>query len=261
MFKRVIILVLILITAPSLANGQDKGLKIISRSHDVFENTNCEKTASCDLKRSEFLVEDYRQAILEENQETGYYYGTRLIAKYETDSVATLENYVFVQFIKGCVFQSKLQNGIITYQYISTPQYDQFTEFKFKNWVIDSVDTDPVYNSVPGEPRHVAYYRNTVRGSFSPETEKFYGHEKPELPELYVKDRSVPAATYLEGRVQNVSLGLKICIYKANEVPKSIPDNINFAEPLYCHYRSSSFVYNHESAKFEHPREIVPACR
>ncbi len=261
MFKKLAFFVLAMSVVPSLTHGQDKGLRVISRSHYVFENTNCEETASCSLKEAEFLVEDYRQSIAGENGSEAFHYGTRLVAKYRTDSLASLEDYVFVQFIKGCVFQSKIQNGTITYQYISTPQYDGIIEFKFKDWIIDSLDNDPVYNSIPGESRHAAYRWNTAENSFSPETEKFYGHEKPELPQLYVKDRSVSATTYTDGRAQNVSLDLKICIYKANEVPESIPDNINFAKPIYCHHRSSSFVYNHESAKFEYPNQIVPACR
>ncbi len=266
MFKKLAFFVLVLSVVPSMTHGQDKGLKLLSRSHYIFENTNCQETSSCSLKEAEFLVEDYRQAILEKDGSTGYNYATRLVAKYRTDSLASLEDYVFVEFIKGCVFTSRMENGVLKYDYISTPHLNANVTYKFTEWTIDSYDLDPVYNSLPGESRHAAYRWNETPGSTSAETEHFYGKMRPDIPELYVTDRSAPANDsnvfrFLNGNFQNVSVAFKMCIYKTTDVPESMPQDVNFAKPIYCYEWASSYVYNHESAKFEYPREIVPACR
>src|SRR3989344_5249892 len=99
--KKLIPAVFLAIASLAYANLGD--LVIFDRVTEVFNNTNCFTTATCDLEKIEYLVEDYSVELLE-----GSNYGTRFAAKYTTSSVENLENYVFVQAIKGCVFNSQI---------------------------------------------------------------------------------------------------------------------------------------------------------
>ena len=71
--------------------------------------------------------------------------------EYETDSVAALEKYVIVQFKKGCVFDTaKNREGKIRRIVADTvASFGEQIPFCFRQWVIDSQDTDPAYNSDP----------------------------------------------------------------------------------------------------------------
>ncbi|OGN22771.1 MAG: hypothetical protein A2918_01375 [Candidatus Yanofskybacteria bacterium RIFCSPLOWO2_01_FULL_42_49] len=229
-----------LLTMPAI--GQDKEPRIISRSRELFENTNCIATNTCDLKQIRYLAEDYEIMV-----DGGYHYGTRLFAWYITETVENLENYAFVQFIKGCQYQSTDNNNTT---WVARDYFLERILFKHKNWVIDSIDSDPVYYSTPNS-RHFNYKQDE---------EKTYGANKPTLPELYITDRP-GTAFYISPTAKNISLAFKTCLYRTSDVPiKTTPDNINFAEPISCFYWSSSWVYNHDKDKFENPPQISPVC-
>ena len=74
---------------------------ILSKSRSVFLNLNCEETQTCDLKGAFVTVEQYKVFI-----EDSWTYGTGMVAGYETSNLEFLEKYAFVNFIRGCIFNS-----------------------------------------------------------------------------------------------------------------------------------------------------------
>jgi len=232
-------------------------VEILSHRENIFVNTHCDKNKTCDLKKVEYFVEDYSVGI-----EGDYNYGTRFFARYETKRTKDLEKYVFVQFIRGCDFSSRLVGGQVKISHdIVYPRNIDSIKFNFPDWTIDSYDSDPVYATIPDRSRFYGYRWNTVPGSFSTNTERLYGQKKPKIPQLYIVDHP-GSAFYADGTAYNISLRFKTCIYKIKDVPKNVPyDNINFAEPLSCYEWHSSFVYNHLTEEFETHTDIVPACK
>lgn len=245
-----------LIRSPESCGEEQK----ILRQHSlIFENNNCASIRACSLKRVEYLVQDYRIRV-----GGGYNFGTRLFARYQTDSLSTLEDYVFVQFIRGCVYTTERKNGVVTIlRDIDRYHFEKIRIFKHAEWVIDSFDKDPAYYSIAGLPRHFAYRWNKKPGSTAKETEMIYGREWPDFPELYVADRPA-TAFYMNRSARNISLRFKTCIYKSRDVPFTAnPNEIEFAEPINCFFWNSSFIFSHRKKMYEsgNSGEIAPACR
>ena len=138
--------------------------------------------------------------------------------------------------------------------------FDSIIKFKHTDWVIDSVDLDPVYNSHP-DLRHASYRWNTKPGSFDKSTEKVYYNERPSTPNLYVSDLPGTAFYSQDGEAKNLSLEFVTCIYKTVDIPLvATPADINFSTPIACHTWKSSFIYNHEAAKFEVKNDVDAFC-
>lgn len=249
-------------------NGTKKVFSAITR---IFVNQDCKENDTCDLKEVRLNVEKYRIWVVD-----GWHYGTSAIASYETDGVDNLENYSFVQFIRGCIFDSYffdsyfMEDGSIRKLLgHSKAQFAEFDEegkpknyktFCFPDWVIDSIDKDPVYYSFPGFGRFYARRWNTAPGSYDKKTEKYYGEEKPDYPLLYLKDATTSAFD-METWAVNTSLEFKICIYKTKDIPlETTEDNINFAAPIKCFDWQNIYIYNHETREFEMKFERDPFC-
>lgn len=216
----------------------------------VFENTNCAENGTCSLKRVRYLAEDYRVGVGDE-----YNYGTSLAAWYTTESLESLRDYVFVQFIRGCVYTTeKDERGLVQTGYTIVREFfgGEFIRFCHDDWEIDTTDKSPVYWSTPNTVRQYGYAWNTTPDSIERETARAYGVQLPPTPELYVTD--LPAqAFYLGKTAYNVSLDFRMCIYKERDVPLAVssPREINFAIPIHCFAWKSSFIFDHERGEYK----------
>jgi hypothetical protein len=222
----------------------------LSDTKKDFLNSDCRWTASCDLKRFTLTTSVYEVWFSDDpNYPT---YGNSVIMEYQTDSVAALENYAIVQFKKGCVFySSKTRAGKIGSKIADiVPSFGENVPFCFPNWVIDSQDTDPAYNSDP-ELGRFHLLRWNKPGSYDERTQKFYGPQKPIRPVVYMADH--PSGAFVSGiGVKNVALEFNTCIYKASEVPEETRrDDINFATPLTCFGWQNVYVYDFDKEKFQ----------
>jgi hypothetical protein len=221
-----------------------------SEKKQVFLNPDCQSTHTCDLKRFTLTTSVYEVWFSDDpNYPT---YGNGVIMEYETASVEALEKYAIVQFIKGCVFHSsKNAEGKITrnLSYV-VPSFGENIPLCFPQWVIDSQDTDPTYNS---DPEYGRFYllRWNKPDSYDQQTQKYYGNDKPKIPVVYMTDH--PAGAFVTGTgVKDVALEFKTCIYKASDVPKETRrDNINFAKPLTCFDWQDVYVYDFAKQKFQ----------
>ena len=221
-----------------------------SKEKQVFLNPDCRSTATCDLKRFTLTTSVYEVWFSDDpNYPT---YGNGVIMEYETDSVDALEKYAIVQFVKGCVFNSSRNGeGKITRNlgYV-VPSFGESIPLCFPQWVIDSQDTDPAYNS---DPEYGRFYllRWNKRGSYDQRTQKYYGAEKPKFPVVYMTD--YPAGAFITGTgVKNAALEFNTCIYKASDVPtETRRDDIGFAKPITCFEWQNAYVYDFDKGKFQ----------
>lgn len=252
-----------------LKNAQTRSL---SHRREVFQNDkNCRSNKTCDLKAVEYVVEDYEVGVGGESN-----YGTRLFAQYHVDSFAALEDYVFVQFIKGCQYETRMENGGVTPIFsVSRRHLGESKIFCHPDWEIDSIESDPAYASLSvsqakeffgGEGRkfaRFAYLQWNDKGVpfVNLEDRKFYGREKPPTPSLYVTDH--PSQAFVFGNsVKNVSLQFRMCIYKSSDVPYEMkPGQKLKAKPIHCFNWSSSFIYDHKRGQFYQSNRISPACK
>ena len=132
--------------------------------------------------------------------------------------------------------------------------------FCFPQWVIDSQDTDPAYNS---DPEYGRFYllRWNKPGSYDYPDQKYYGAEKPKIPVVYMAD--YPAGAFVTGTgVKNAALEFNTCIYKASDVPaETRRDDIDFAKPITCFEWQNVYVYDFDKGTFQANLADVPRPR
>ncbi len=252
------ILVIFSLEGISYADFTAKGhVHTLSETKEVFLNPHCRSTATCDLKK--FTLTKVVNEIWFSDDPHNPTYGNGVIMEYETDTVAALEKYAIVQFKKGCVFHTAKSRGGKIDRNISdvVPSFGENIPFCFSQWVIDSQDTDPAYNSDPEYGRHYLMRWN-IPGSYDNRTQKFYGAQKPRKPVVYMTD--YPAGAFITGTgVKNVALEFKTCIYKASDVPaETRRDDIHFAQPLACFDWQNVYVYDFAKASFQTDLAAAP---
>jgi hypothetical protein len=229
----------------------------LSETKRVFLNSDCRATDTCDLKR--FALTSLVHEIWFSDDPNYPTHGNGAIMEYETDSVAAIEKYAIVQFVKGCVFYSaKNRQGMITKNVnYGVSSFGENIPLCFPEWVIDSQDTDPAYNS---DPEYGRFYllRWNEPGSHDERTQRYYGAEKPKNPIVYVAD--YPAGAYVTATgVKNAALQFRTCIYKARDVPAATRrDDINFAKPITCFEWQNVYVYDFDKGKFQTTFTDVP---
>jgi hypothetical protein len=229
----------------------------LSQTKQVFSNPDCDSTGTCDLKRFTLITSIYEVWFSDDPLYPTY--GNGVIIEYETASVDALEKYAIVQFVKGCVFDSS-KNGagkISRHLGYVVSSFGERIPFCFPEWVIDSHDTDPAYNSDPEYGRfHLLRWNKP--GSYDQRTQKYYGGEKPKIPVLYMTD--YPDGAFVTGTgVKNAALEFKTCIYKASDVPgETRRDDIHFAKPITCFEWQNVYVYDFSKGKFETDLARVP---
>jgi len=252
------ILLIFLLAGNSHAHFTGKGhVHTLSDTKQVFLNPDCRSTETCDLKRFTLTTSVYEVWFSDDPKYPTY--GNGVIMEYATDSVDALEKYAIVQFKKGCVFySSKNREGKINRSIGDTvPSFGEDIPFCFPEWVIDSHDTDPAYNS---DPEYGRFYllRWNKPGSYDDRTERYYGAEKPKIPVVYMAD--YPMGAFVTGTgVKNAALEFNTCIYKASDVPAEIRrDDINFAKPITCFEWQNVYVYDFDKATFQTDLAYVP---
>ncbi len=247
------------------AQAAEEPVTILRRSTERAVLSDCIRRGTCDLKLLLFVATDYRIGLSPKPEDQ--HYGTSLYATYETSSFVNLEEYAFVNFIRGCVYASYLdpETGDTRIRYdVAVRSFGEYVEFRFPDWIIDSVDTDPVYWSNDDQPRHYLYQWQQNIFPVPNRQMNLYGEaeQKPPKPRLFVTDYPSQAFMRLDGGAQNVSLELRTCLYRSSDIPRTARrDTTDFGPPIACFDWRSSYVYNHALKKFESPKEIAAACR
>lgn len=241
---------------PACLNGQDCGLQEFNL-------------------RQQSWVADYTDRYPEEAQKLGgrvLNFGTTVFYEYRTTAPEQLQDYVVVNFIRGCMFRSEeMPDGTIDYSHIfARDLLGRLAVFQHPEWHVDSIDTDPMYkNEVaetlaqdPQTTRHDRWEWTQDAASFDQDQATPYGMKKPLMGRLFASDRPGTAFRMSSAESKNVSLQFKACIYSAKQVPSAIAEanRTDFGPPIACHEWSHNKIFDHQKKVFESPSEISPIC-
>ncbi len=236
-----------------------------------FENPAC-VNGSCSLRAIRAQVSHYLVQFEDEKR-----FGTRMDFGYETSTIEQLVDFVVVQKIRGCAFDSRFvsdsQGESRVERSIQTLRrfWGELVKFKHAHWVFDSMDEDPAYNSGAdeGKGRHFFYRTNAVKGSFEKNTETLMGEQKTSAPWAYVVDLPSTVAVSLDSQTQrseakNLSMQFETCLYESRSVPVSVSDSAAFEEiegkPIKCMNWMNSWVYDFDQMKYQHPPTVDQFC-
>ena len=243
------------------------------KSH-TFDNLNCERTQSCDLQSLTIQTKEFRAILPNDPTSNNNSFGTSAFFYMKTKTPKDLKKYVFVQFIRGCYFQSEVifsdnnRKPLIKKRVTLLREYfDQNVLIKHPTWVIDSVDSDPVYNNPITTNSKVPLPRNGMY-RFIPESapsqsevfEKYFYQQMPDRPILYVTD--IPGTAWFHhGEAKNINFQFQMCIFRESDVPvNTSPNGLQPENALLCGNWSSSYIYNFKKEKFQSSNEIDPIC-
>jgi hypothetical protein len=281
------------------------GMTFYPNRTETWNNSSCRKTNTCDLKNARMSVQRWRAHYPHlGSAEDAFNYGDTMTFSYETQTIPALEKYIMVQYVKGCVYRTfKTEDGSIR-TFFKDARYSHNATLREstsvwiqREWVVDSDDKDPAYNSPFPEDlermrvsdpegsrtghvsRHGLYRWNSIRNfdqnntptSDERSTELYYGFQYPPMyPKLYVTDR--PGTAFIEYQnvdnrevyaAKNISLDFQACLYKSSDVPASVDDmggQIFIPNPLKCFNWQSRHVFNWQSMKYENPTAMSREC-
>ncbi|HEY9585086.1 MAG TPA: hypothetical protein VJJ02_00640 [Candidatus Paceibacterota bacterium] len=269
----VLLVSLLLVIWSSVLFAAKKQEKVPSYAREevyVPSKENCEERDTCDLEKVVFrLKEVYLPKEGKYDIELGW---TRMYASYVTTSVGKIEKYLFVQFIRGSIFTSEMlpegkvvKHFSVVRRHIDTPEGKIL--FRHPDWVVDK-DRGPdpsmsADSTNPGDRHFFLEWSNTPAVWDSDRSQgNLYGEKKPTFPQVYVTDSPEAAAVFPTGIVRNTSLEFRTCLYRAIDVPLSVPKgSINFAVPIKCFEWAQSFVYDHAKQSWDHPVGVIDEYR
>jgi len=255
---------------PSVSLAAEHEVVLINE-RKTTQTPECAKEETCEVKEVGIWVRDYQVDVGNQRKLEQRNYGTELYAWYETRSLNTLEDYVFVQYIRGCQFRSQMKDGkrqidhtIVRKVYASR----RYEPLFFPNWTIDTDNPDPVYSSntaFSSSRRFLMRWSRSPNVFPSPENEMLYSRQKPDIPRLYMTDLTGQAffSQYPGyGVAYNTSLEFRTCLYRDVDVPR-VHDARRpiVAKPIMCFHWRSSFVFDHHRMVFRSPQEIVSECK
>ncbi|MCY4643335.1 MAG: hypothetical protein OXB88_01830 [Bacteriovoracales bacterium] len=192
-----------------------------------------------------------------------YSLGTTMYAEYTTNSIEELEDYAIVQYIRGCQFYSTLEGKKTKKSFdISRHYWNEIIKFIHLDWVVDSIDDDPMYRNGPVENRHGYYWWNEKPLDYPKATQHYVIERAPQNSRLYVSD--LPGSAFAaNGSAKNIALEFKTCLIETHKVPRTgAPDLDLRDETIKCFSWESFFVFNHKKGIF-HSRKgrIQKICR
>lgn len=235
-----------------------------TRQKAILSGQNCIPRPSCDLTEIEFRVEKYRYP--PSAQSDVDLYNTEMYISYTTKDIDALEHYVFVQFIRGCVWTSGTDSRGVeenTFTVLRRHMPGGHITFRHSDWEIDSVDVDPVYfTDGNASSRHYQYQWLPRSDEWRPGREgEWYGLKKPLFPKLFVTDAPQAAYVSASGDAVNTSLEFQTCLFYEKDVPKTLsPGSVGFARPIQCFLWDHKFVYHRAEKLMVPEKEISRVC-
>lgn len=216
-----------------------------------------------------FWERSYRVMPSASDGSEGPFYGNRLYAWYQTKQHTDLEEFVFVQFVKGCAFSTYADGAHISVEMDRAREhFGVVRKFIHPDWEIDSIDEDPVYWSTKST-RHDLLRSGGSADVFPDKTGEFpgYGERFPEVPRLFITD--MPSGAWWWRRANskaiaatNVSMWFRTCLYRAKDVPKTArPRDVNFGTPVVCYNWDNNRVYDHATGTMTTPVTLARECQ
>jgi hypothetical protein len=245
-----------------------------------FINKDCLKTDSCDLKS--FKLEVWKSSSVKDELDPQVHdliWNDLMVAGYETKDIPSLEKYGIVQFIQGCQISKALINGKSTTLFNTRRSFFDFdVPFHHPNWVVDSMDVDPLYASIAYDPavygsippdqwKRQAAYRINKPNFFvdeSPEQQSVFQFRTPIEPKLYISDMptgSYGAADRKSPNFSYPSMHFHTCIFKMSDIPEvATPDWNGNGKAIACFDWANNHHYDAAQDRFVDAKAIEPIC-
>lgn len=177
-------------------------------------------------------------------------FGTQMHMEYIVDNPRQLEDFVFVQFVRGCMFNGPVSmDAVFIRDYAVRDHMGQAKDFNFREWAVDTVDSDPAYYTEPGRARH-ANYRYSADGTFDRERSARYEDitDRSRVNRLFVRDTPT-LFTMNQESAGNRAVEFKMCLYWTQDVPVDIRTDearqrLQSATPIVCENWQSLWTYN-----------------
>ncbi|OGZ06455.1 MAG: hypothetical protein A2845_06065 [Candidatus Lloydbacteria bacterium RIFCSPHIGHO2_01_FULL_49_22] len=235
----------------------------------TFENpqSTCAKNDTCDLKKIIFRTEDYVLPADPLVDGDPVIQSTHLFAGLVTSDVAALTRYSFVQFTRGCMWQSYMndKNEVET-EFGVLRDFLGITRIQhvFPSWVVDTSDTDPAYATVSefGDRHYLLQHAKAIPSWIPDRQGKLFGENRPVIPFGYVTDTPGPA--YYSPNMKmavNMSLEFRMCVFKTIDVPLvTNGTDLDSKKALMCFDWESKFVFDHFAIEFKKQKNINAEC-
>ena len=240
------------------------GLSVpLSTGEQTFENSAalCVKNDTCDLKKVIFRKEDYMIPPALSVSDDNTVQSTRMFAGFVTNEIANLTRYSFVQFTRGCMWYSYInENKVIDTEFGVLRNFldTERLQHVFPQWVVDSDDADPVYgaDSISGNRHYFLQSSKSIPTWIPAQKGSLYGEEKPTIPFFYVTDATGPANySPAQKLAVNMSLEFKTCLFKTSDVPfVTNGTDVDIEKSIVCFRWESKFVFDHAASTFLSPR-------
>lgn len=242
-----------------------------------FENTKCEQTDSCDLKGFEITITRLANEVYDENRISSH---STMEGFYETTDTCVVEKYAIVQFIKGGLFNSSAYDiNHLETGYNTGRQFFGESIFPFihPEWVVDSVDADPIYASYRDQNDRHGLYRIKKDESrsilFDDSSYYTYYFYRPKLPIARMHFSDMPTGgSYSEINITggpnagktlysstNASMAFYTCIYKAEDVSENANEyDIDKEKAIGCLTWSNHHIFDPRTKSFKNSLTIDP---
>lgn len=234
---------------------------------DTFPD--CGRRKICDLVSVRARIEKYRWVFLD----GAHGVSTRMYADWSTRDLSSLTDFVFVQYIRGCVWNEvRMDDGsIASHHGIFRKHLGRNIVFLHRDWEIDATDTDPAYGSIDAadapdldrKTRRFALtqWRENNDGSFPEIVEHLYVEGPPSTPTLFVTDYPTGGSLYRDV-VYNASLEFRMCLYRERDIPAAVmPGQKIRAKPIACFDWQKKHRYDWSTGTFVDFEAMAPECR
>ncbi len=232
----------------------------------TWVNPEC-ASGSCEVKGMKLFTEKGVAARLA---------GNSMTAEIEGASKSDLKKYAFVQYIKGCVFETDSQGTIK----MGTREFWGYRTRPFKHvgFELDSAsDRDPLYwsnaNAGFDDLRGIFIPRNSYYVYANPLLTEAYGSWAGKISNLKENKIFIQDAPTVSGwdindetmkvTARNASLNFKVCLHKIEDVPATVESPATeIPGAIVCMSWDSNFIYNFSTRKFDDKKDqIHQACK
>lgn len=197
--------------------------------------------------------------------------GTSMVAQFETTEPEQLRKYAFVQYLKGCMFESKVSGPteLMSRQYFGRAMQP----FVHHGWEVDSgPDVDPIYWSTlnPGwdELRGFEIPRNANYMSSEPTSSQYGWAGKVSNLKgrgLFISDDPTRSSLSTNGQgekiAKNSSLQFRLCLLEIKQIPVEVTPQTILPDPIVCFDWKSNYVYDFSLKRFSARSGLHPFCR
>ena len=229
-----------------------------------IQNGSCDVADSCALTGAQFI--EYKKLFRFKGEPiklAAHFTDTRFVIK--TKRISDLESFGVVQFIRGCMFRTRLVNGVPTKELsVSRNELGNTVLFQHKTWEIDNDNNDPLISAEPGYGRFALLRWNQDSKNVQSDGSILYGNTKPPHSTVFLSD--LPTAGALMPTLDaadNTTLEFQTCIFKITDLPLKTDvkgSNVDKSKALFCAHWNHNYVFNFATQTTDEPKTADPIC-